>query len=272
MRDRLRFASEQWGLTALQVIYQRERKAVWSAESERYGPVILKWDAEGGLCREYRMLSRLEGRRSCKVYEYDEAKGLLLEERIVPGTVLRAEPSLEKRVEALAEVFREIHQPEHSGESYLDWLDGVWGFCASGGVPGELCRMAEQARKVCRELFRRYPERLLLHGDLHHDNLLLRADGSYLMIDPKGIVGPGILDLPRFLLNEADFADGQEHMRRAVRLVGEACGCPEEALWKGLFLEAVLANLWLLEDGLPMNARWLDLARLIAGHGLFSGE
>lgn len=40
----------------------------------------------------------LSGRHSCKVYAYDESAGFLLEERIFPGTVLRKESSLEKRI------------------------------------------------------------------------------------------------------------------------------------------------------------------------------
>ena len=43
-----------------------------------------------------------------------------------------------------------------------------------------------------------------MHGDLHHDNILLRKDGSYAMIDPKGVAGPEILDLPRYIMNEID--------------------------------------------------------------------
>ena len=219
MKEQLQFAIDQWKLSNLRPIYEREQSAVWSAESERIGSVILKWNSTGQLDSEYKMLSRFQGKGCCRVYSYDQDLGLLLEERILPGTVLREETSLEKRVEVLASVFREIHVPQQEGETYLDWLNKALAFCVSQNVSAELTPLAAQARDICAELFDQYPERVLLHGDLHHDNLLLRADGSYAVIDPKDVVGPEILDLPRFLLNEADMSNDPAHMKRAIRLV-----------------------------------------------------
>lgn len=260
MNTEIRYGVQQWELGNLEVIYERDEKAVWSAQSNRYGPVILKWDSSGRIRSEYQMLSRLRGRKSCCVYEYDEGRGLMLEERILPGIVLREVPCVENRVEIMAEVFREIHLPQQEGTTYLDWLEGACSFCQSHGVPTELSRMAMQARAICAELFNKYPDRALLHGDLHHDNLLRRADGSYAMIDPKGVVGPAILDLPRFLLNEADMDADQAHMNRTIGLVSRYCAYPEEDLRYALFMEAVLASIWNLEDGMPVRERWMKLA------------
>lgn len=262
MTVQIQFAIERWKLRNLEPIYERERSGVWAGESERFGPVVLKWNSTGQLDSEYRMLSRLQGRGCCKIYEYDEARGLLLEERILPGTVLRQEQCLEQRVEALASVFREIHLSQQEGESYLGWLEKACAFCESHDVSPELSRMIRKARNICAELFEKYPERVLLHGDLHHDNLLMRADGSYAMIDPKGIVGPEILDLPRFLLNETDFGNGPAHMDRAIQLVSQTLGYPEADLRQAVFMEAVLANVWFVEDGLPVRERWMEVARL----------
>lgn len=260
MNGQIQFAIDQWGLRNLQAIYEREQSAVWSAESEQFGPVVLKWNSTGQMESEYRMLSRFQGKGCCRVYGYDQDLGLLLEERILPGTVLREEPSLEKRVEVLASVVREIHVPQQEGETYLGWLNKANAFCEAQNVADELLRLSAQARDICTELFEKYPERVLLHGDLHHDNLLLRADGSYAVIDPKGVIGLEILDLPRFLLNEADLDDDPAHMERAISLVSQACGYPEGDLRKALFMEAVLANVWCVEDGMPIRDRWMEMA------------
>lgn len=262
MNGQIQFAIDHWRLSNLQNIYEREQSAVWSAESERYGPVVLKWNSTGQLESEYWMLSRLQGKGVCRVYGYDKDRGLLLEERILPGTVLREVRSIEKRAEVLASVFREIHLPQQEGETYLDWLNKAHAFCESQNVADELTHQAGQAREICAGLFEKYPERVLLHGDLHHDNLLRRTDGSYAVIDPKGVIGPEILDLPRFLLNEGDFPDNPAHMEQAISLVSRACGYPEEELRQALWMEAVLANVWLVEDGLPPKAQWMALAGL----------
>lgn len=256
MNGIIQYAADRWGLRDFHAVYEREQSGVWLCHAERFGPALLKWNSTGQLDSEYRMLSRLQGRGCCAVYGYDRERGLLLEERILPGTVLREEVSLEKRVEVLASVFREIHLPQQAGESYLDWLEAACVYCISHEVPGDLSRQAMQAREICAALFEKYPERVLLHGDLHHDNLLRNSGGSYTVIDPKGVVGPEILDLPRFLLNEADLGHDPAHMEHAIALVSRACGYPEEDLRKALFLEAVLANVWCVEDGIPVRDTW----------------
>lgn len=127
MDTRRNRAVKRWGLNRCEEIYRHPTKAVFSAESEQFGSVILKIDENTSqLKSEYRMLAGLCGSHSCKVYDYDESAGLLLEERIFPGTVLRREPSLEKRVRIFAQVFREIHRPAEEGRhTWTGWSESA---------------------------------------------------------------------------------------------------------------------------------------------------
>lgn len=264
MKDKINNAVERWGLSRCSEIYRHSAKGVFSGESEQFGSVILKIDGNTAqLKSEYRMLSGLSGQHSCKVYAYDEEAGLLLEERIFPGTVLRREASLEKRIGVFTGIFREIHMPAQEGETYLDWLEGICDYCIQAHAAGELLSLAVRAREFCAEMFGKYPERVLLHGDLHHDNLLSRTDGSYAMIDPKGVIGPAVMDLPRFILNELDTdhaCPDREHIQKVIRLLGEQTGYPEEDIRKLFFMETVLANIWCLEGGDEMNRQELEVA------------
>lgn len=257
-------AAKKWELEHLLLLTRQGTKEVYAGESRLYGPVILKGNEDLQELRgEYRMLCRLACARSARVYAFDGEAGMLLEERILPGTTLRQEVSPEKRVQCLSRVFYAIHVPADGGTTYLDWLRGIVGYCESNPVPGALLRMTGDAYGICGELFRKYPERVLLHGDLHHDNLLKSADGSYAMIDPKGIVGPEILDLPRFLLNEMDAPyEGslRGHMGRVIRLMAEEFGFPIEDLGKAFYMEAVLGNVWNHEDGEEADMEEIKLA------------
>lgn len=265
MDTRRNRAVKKWGLNRCEEIYRHPTKAVFSAESEQFGSVILKIDENTSqLKSEYRMLAGLCGSHSCKVYDYDESAGLLLEERIFPGTVLRREPSLEKRVRIFAQVFREIHRPAEEGETYLDWLERICEYCVQNHVAEEVADMASQARGFCGEMFGKYPDRMLLHGDLHHDNLLLRTNGSYAMIDPKGVIGPAVLDVPRFLLNELDTdhaSPDREHIQEAIGLLAGHTGYPEADIRKLFYMETVLENVWRMEDGGEMNLQEIEIAR-----------
>ena len=232
---------ERWQLTDVKEVRPQR---VYQAQSRLYGPVIVKQESDPELLRrEYETLSRMAG-MACRVY--DREVDMLLEERILPGTSLREEKNPEIRLEVLVRILENLHTPESQGQTYLDWLDTA---CEHTKVPG-LKEMGEKARRICRELFAKYPDTVLLHGDLHHDNILLRADGSYGVIDPKGIIGPAILDLPRFLLNEP-----LDAVPFGIHWLSERLGYPVADIRGAYYVEAVLANLWLAEDGLPL---WED--------------
>lgn len=215
------------------------------------------------LRREYEALTRMQGGHTCRVIAFDSEAGLLLEERILPGTSLRFEASLEGRVRVLAQVFRAIHPPRSRDETYLDWLDSAHRFCAADRAAAPLAEKAALARSICAEMFQKYPEHVLLHGDLHHDNILLCADGRYAVIDPKGVVGPPILDLPRFILNEIDVPHAkpdEAHIREVIALISRRLDYPPEDVGRLFFMEAVLANIWRVEDGESVKTQELALA------------
>lgn len=268
MQDKINAAMQKWELDHPNVIYEDSTKGIFSAESGSFGSVILKIDQhKSRLKSEYKMLEQLSGHHSCKVYAFDESAGFLLEERIIPGTVLRREKSLEKRIRIFLKVFREIHIAADSGETYLNWLEQVREYCVRHQVAED---MASRAHLFCAEIFEKYPDRVLLHGDLHHDNLLLRTDGSYAMIDPKGVVGPAIMDLPRFILNELDTdheCPHRRHIGEVIRLLGGQSGYPAADIRKLFYMETVLANIWCLEDGETMNMQELELADFLISQG-----
>ena len=123
--------------------------------------------------------------------------------------------------------------------------------------------MAFRAHLYCAEMFEKYSDRVLLHGDLHHDNLLLRTDGNYAMIDPKGVIGPAIMDLPRFILNELDTGhpcSDRQHIAEVIRLLDEQSGYPAADIVKLFYMETVLGNIWRMEDGEEMNWQELEIA------------
>ena len=258
-------------------IYENEFKSIYTGQSNEYGPVVLKHDTNiAQLKSEYHMLAKLNGNHSCKVYAFDKDKGQLMEERILPGDKLRAEASMKKRLEAFSQVFEAIHISvvedsavstsenkllRRETETYVDWLNHACEFCES--ISSEWTPRAEEARAIAVELFEKYPERVLLHGDLHHDNLLLRADGSYVFVDPKGVIGPEIFDLPRFILNELETEyeeEDVEHMEAVIEHLSMRFHYPQEDIRKLFYMETVLANIWCIEDGEEVNEEYMKIA------------
>ncbi len=290
MEDLMQFPAKRL-ITQRTPIYENEYKSIYTGVSNEFGPVVVKYDTNiAQLKSEYHMLAKLNGHHSCRVYAFNEDKGQLLEERILPGTKLREEKSLEKRLDAFADVFEAIHievvedSEARTGEhkllrrgmpTYIDWLEKASEFCENelwkNGESNNLAIWNQRilrALAIARELFEKYPDRVLLHGDLHHDNLLLREDGDYVFVDPKGVVGPKIFDLPRFILNELDTRYQEsdvEHIENVITTLCEKLDYPKEDVRTLFYMEAVLANVWFIEDGMDVNEAWMQVAETIYG-------
>jgi streptomycin 6-kinase len=109
-----------------------------------------------------------------------------------------------------------------------------------------------KAERLCRSLYEKYPGEMLLHGDLHHYNILLGGEGRWRVIDPKGVVGDPVFDLPRFVLNE--FADGyDESLPRVLQTLSEKLHIPQGDLMRLTFVETCMAHCWVAESGQEPN-------------------
>lgn len=287
MKGKLDYAVSKWKLTNITEVYANSVRAVYRAKSETYGSVIVKINNNADeLCIEAAVLGVLNGNGCCTLYAFEEEKGILLEEQICPGTVLRDEQDVQKRVECFAAVFEKIHRGGRAleFETYLDWLANAKQFCEestrSGSVKVQtilkasgLPKKMQHAYEIGEEMFTKYSERVLLHGDLHHDNILANAEGGYSVIDPKGVIGPRIFDVPRFVLNEIGYVkeleaeEIKEHLEWVIRLINERLGYPVQDICNLLFMETILASVWSVEDGEEINEMQIRVAEAVGGKG-----
>lgn len=280
IKGKLVYAALEWRLTNLTKIYENSHMAVYRACSEAWGEVIVKINNNADeLCHEAEMLQALDGNGCCRLYAFEEAQGILVEEQITPGTVLRDEKDVYRRVERFVAVFETIHGSVSTleFETYLDWLDAAKRYCEESVLSGfaeeqttlkesGLLEKMQCAYEIGEELFAKYPEWVLLHGDLHHDNILKNSKGGYSVIDPKGVLGPEIFDVPRFVLNEFAYVKEEsteaikKHLKQVMQLIGERLGYPVQDIRRLLFMETVLASVWSVEDGEEINETLIQVA------------
>ncbi|MBN9412527.1 MAG: phosphotransferase [Candidatus Paracaedimonas acanthamoebae] len=92
---------------------------------------------------------------------------------------------------------------------------------------------------------------VLLHGDLHHDNILLQ-DKKWIVIDPQGVIGPPMSEIWAFIIDPiADTEYVATYFNDSLSTVRE---------W--YFVRLILASCWNLEDRLSPE-RFLELAKKI---------
>ncbi len=194
-------------------------------------------------------------------------------ERLSPGTQL-AELALGGRDEEATEILAEVigrmspaHAPSKAFVTVEDWGRSFGRYLAGGDsqIPSELVR---RARRLYARLCESQRRVRLLHGDLHHYNVLLDSERGWVAIDPKGVVGEVEYEVGAALRNPCErpevFASREAVERRVARYEAALKLDARRALAWG-FAQAVLSAVWSVEDGFAVDERnpSLMLARVI---------
>lgn len=125
-----------------------------------------------------------------------------------------------------------------------DWFRELWPRAREDG--GVLAQAAATALSLLDE----QREPVVLHGDLHHANVLDFEDRGWLAIDPKGLLGERTFEFVNLLRNpHAEKALEPGRFERQVALI-----CREAHVGRGRLLRWTLAftglsAAWLLNDG-----------------------
>ncbi|MFZ0218179.1 MAG: aminoglycoside phosphotransferase family protein [Candidatus Dormiibacterota bacterium] len=129
----------------------------------------------------------------------------------------------------------------------------------------------DRVRAIADRLLDRSTSPILLHGDLHHDNVLDGAGRGWLAIDPKGIVGAREFDYCNIFTNWAP-RQAVEHFDSRLGIVAATAAIDRCDLLRWVASWSALSGIWHLEDGdearaaFPHTIMELALARLRA-HG-----
>jgi streptomycin 6-kinase len=224
---------------------------VYYARSAQHGDVVLKANGpHGERLTEIYALERFGGDHACRVIESDPERAVMLLERITPGTELRVLGDPVRQLEIGIRTMIRLPVPvteAHPFPKYRDWLDRTFARQRSEfTVTGE----EEQMIGAAIDLYETIDdgERLLLHGDLHHDNILDAGGGQWKAIDPQGVVGPRVMESGRFLENHmpegvgpAEYADAAV---LAAARIGAGIGRSREEVLSALFVLHFLSMCW----------------------------
>jgi streptomycin 6-kinase len=123
------------------------------------------------------------------------------------------------------------------------------------------------AAATARELLAKPSEIVVLHGDIHHGNVLDFGPRGWLAIDPKGLVGERYFDLANLFCNpDLAIATAPGRLARQATVVAEAAGLDRARLLRWILAWAGLSAAWHLEDGepaeLPITVAELSAAEL----------
>lgn len=227
--------------------------------------------------REFRTetaaLALFDGRGAVQLLGLNPGLGAMLLERAQPGVPLDTVKDDREATSIAANVMREMWRPapsDHSFPTVSDWARGFERLRRRfGGGTGPMpAALVGEAESLFAELIPSQSEPVLLHGDLHHANILSARRRSWLAIDPKGVVGEPAYDAGALLRNPVELLRAPHPgkvLERRLRQLSEELVLDPARVRGWAVAQAVLAAYWGLEDSGQVWKEALVFARLLAG-------
>ena len=239
---------------------------IFYAVSKQYGRVILKALINSGFDKEILACKLFQGENFCKIYEYSLEDQVYIMERIMPADTLYESAPRNDRIKIVGRVFKGLHKtdiPDSAFPTYSEWFEAGKEGTKNRKDCEDLYQYLYSAERMLADINQKYSRNLLLHGDLHHENILKNENGSYTVIDPKGVIGDPVFDLSRFILDE--FRDDltsepKDVIIDFVQKLGNSVGIPCEILLRCLYIETVI---WLFREELANGESLEECQQLI---------
>ena len=248
--------SQKWALTIEQVFANLSFNYVVLCAGETGEKYVLKIgvpEKDSPILDEKRALEAFDGKGAVRLLKFDEQTCAMLLERAVPGTTLGEifDEDYARAVEIAIGVIKELprHPPNKAEFVNLEtWISGL-----NRAVKANFeAAMVSKAQQFFAELTQPFERKVLLHGDIHFDNILSARREPFLAIDPKGIVGELGYEIAVFLNDLAGWtehlANQQEVLESAVESFAMAFAISPRDLRKWAYAFAVLSAWWTMED------------------------
>ncbi|AOY02184.1 3'-kinase [Jeongeupia sp. USM3] len=188
------------------------------------------------------------GRGAARVLAHD-ADAILLEHatgrRSLPCMARNGQDDAASRI--ICDVAARLHAPQSRPRPDLVPLS-AW-FASLAQAAGTRGGVFREAGAVAADLLGAQQDTVVLHGDLHHGNVLDAGTRGWLAIDPKGLIGERGFDFANILCNpDHDLATSPGRLNRQVAVIAEAAGLDRRRLHAWVAAWAGLSAAWHLED------------------------
>ncbi len=197
-------------------------------------------------------LNLMHGSGILQLLDSDKQNGILLLERLSPGEMLTTVHDDIEATRIAADVMQKIWKPisgSHSFPTTEKWFNRLnQPIDLPIGFPAALI---DKAKNVAMELHQSMGEAVLLHGDLHHFNILSSQRQPWLAIDPKGVIGPPEYECGAFLRNPipgiASKPDLKSKLSSRIDIFVEMLGFDRQVITGWGYAQAILASVWCID-------------------------
>ena len=257
--------SIKWQLSNIKTLdysFFNENKLILAYSEFYKKDVVVKIGPKFVIDRERKALQYLQGDACVKLLDFDEKASALLLRYVKSGTTLKVffdDDKDESATIIFADLIKILHQfpyqaDDNNFETIDQWLRLLDDF-KSQYIPQA---MLLKASKLSHKLLQTQGTRYLLHGDLHHENILQRGD-TWIAIDPKGVIGELEYEIGAFMRNpidsllgpdyELEFVTGVYTIECRLDKLSKLLNFDKQRLLDWSFVQAVLSACHAEQDG-----------------------
>lgn len=180
-----------------------------------------------------------------------EDKGMLLLEKAVPGISLKSYyPIKEKNsIQITFHIMQELHKANipknHNFPHLREWLKLL---DQEYSIPNQYL---QKARIIRNTLLDNAHKEVLLHGDLHHDNILKHGN-NWVVIDPKGVIGEATFEVTAFIRNPIPkllaYPNPEYIISNRIKEFSNLMDLPLDRIYSWCYVQNIISWIWNLED------------------------
>lgn len=245
---RLKKAKSQWGLADDGDVVQSHssllQPVVYAGRSAMLKIPFSVEDRRGCL-----LMMCYQGMGAAQVWEHDE-NGLLMGRAVGPRSLkqMALDGNDDEASRIICGVTAQLHAVKCTNMNEFiplnDWFRALRHAADLHGGIFNTCN------HVADELLTNPIDEVILHGDIHHDNILDAGERGWVAIDPKGLVGERGFDIANVFCNpDNKTATSPGRLLRQVKIISEAAGLEPSRLLKWIAAWAGLSAAFGLEDG-----------------------
>lgn len=260
---------DEWGLAADGEARHGANSLVLPVRTEGGGPAVLKLSFAGDEESEHEglALQRWGGRGTVKLLRADPHRRALLLERLHPEDLTDLWDI--EACEIVGGLYPRLHVPAipqlRTLTSYVGrWTDALQQMPRNAPVPR---RLVEQATALARDFIADEASTgVIVHGDLHYENVLAADREPWLVIDPKPMSGDPHYEPAPLLWNRWDELEGDIRggVRRRFHAVVDAASLEEERARDWVVVRMVLNAHWSMRSGRAQDPAWITRCIAIA--------
>lgn len=265
---------ERWQITLLPEIPSLSYTVVLFGTSTITGDVVLKLaPPEMEFSAEIAGLTAFQGPGVVRLLHADREFAGMLMQRVLPGTPLRA---FDDRIDDAtattigSDMLKRVWRPAPTDHGDLiplsRWFRDLYRLrdqIRDGRSGLSVSRESVEFAVALADTLLDSHEATVLHGDMHHGNILENGHGGWTVIDPKGLVGDRAYDVGTWLLNgwpENEPGDPESILRRRVEIFTRELGLSRAQVLTGALVHFMLCVAWSTVDASPTEQQvdqWL---------------